>query len=88
MTVEMSLIGSGVRVLILVSIASHLILASEGNIAEQVQRRLDGDIYRYSSTNFVCRENLTYLVSENRCVNDQELFNGNVDTATIIILLL
>ena len=83
----MSLIGRGVRVLVLVSIASNLILASEGNIPVQVNRRLDGDIYWYSNNIFeVCQDNLTYLVSEDRCVNDEELFKGNADTAIIIIL--
>jgi hypothetical protein len=89
MAVEMSLIAIG-RVLVLVSIASNLILASEGNIPVQVNRRLSGDIYRYLHTwssfdHEVCQDNLTYLISEDRCVNDQELFNGNVDIATIIL---
>ena len=78
MVVEMSLIGRGVRVLMLVSIASNVMLASEENIPVQVNRRLDGDIYQY--LNFpheVCQDNLTYLVSEDRCVNDEEFFNGN-----------
>ena len=79
MAVEMSLIGRGVRVIILlVSIASNLMLASEMNIPVDVNRRFDGDIYQY--LNFphqVCQDNLTYIVSEDRCVNDEELFNGN-----------
>jgi hypothetical protein len=86
MTVEMSLIGRGVRVLVLVSIASNLILASEENIPVQVSRRLNHDIYWYSSGMFeVCQDNQTYLVSEDRCVNNQEFFNGNADTATIML---
>ena len=83
----MSLIGRGVRVLVLVSIASNLILASERNIPVQVNRRLDGDIHWYSNNFFeVYQDNLTYLVSEDRYVNDEELFKGNADTAIIIIL--
>ena len=91
MAVEMSLIDRGVRVLVLVSIASNVILASEENIPVQVNRRLDGDIYWYSLTSTifeVCQDNLTYLVSEDRCVNDQELFNGSADTASITLRLL
>ena len=78
MAVKISLVGRGVRVIILVSIASNMMLAREINIPVEVNRRLDGDIYRY--LNFpheVCQDNLTYLVSEDRCVNDEELFNGN-----------
>ena len=78
MAVEMSLIGRGVRVIILVSIASNLMLASETNIPVRVSRRLTGDIYQYFNfPHQVCQDNLTYLVSEDRCVNDEELFNGN-----------
>ena len=78
MAVEMSLIGRGVRVITLVSIASNLVLASETNVPVEVNRRSDGDIYRYlNSSHEVCHDNLTYLVSEDRCVNDEELYNGN-----------
>ena len=77
---EMCLISRGLVIMfLLVTIASCLI-ASERNIPVKVSRRLkpDGDIYWYlnaASDNINCHE--TYLVSEDRCVNDQELFNGN-----------
>ena len=77
MTMEMNLIAKGLRVLLLVTIASKFV-ASEENIPVLVSRRLSGDSYQYLNNDFpVCRDNLTYLVSEDRCVNDQELFNGN-----------
>ena len=85
MAVKISLISRRVRVIMLVSIASNLMLASEENIPVRVSRRLDGDIYWYSSNDFeVCRDNLlTYLVSEDRCMNDQELFSGIMQTQPV-----
>ena len=86
---EISLIGRGVRMIILVSIAINVILASEMSLPVRVSRRLSGDIYWYSSDDFEsCHDNPTYLISEDRCVNDQELFNGNADTTSITLRLI
>ena len=80
MTMEMDLTSRGLRVLVLVSIAC---LTSEEEIPVTVSRRLSGDSYQHfsSSSLSLCIDNLTYLVSEDRCVEDQELFviNGNHD---------
>ena len=80
MTVEMDLTSRGLRVLVLVTIAC---LASEEEIPVTVSRRLSGDGYQYFSSISLslCINKLTYLVSEDRCVEDQELFviNGNND---------
>ena len=50
---------------------------SESRIVERVNRRLTSDIYHYinSLTHMNCQEN-TYLISEDQCVKDQELFRG------------
>ena len=50
---------------------------SESRIVERVNRRLTIDIYHYinGSTNMNCQDN-TYLISEDQCVKDQELFRG------------
>ena len=44
-----------------------------------VIRRVTGDIYYVTSSNyFICHDDdVTFLVSERRCVRNQELFNGN-----------
>ena len=81
MTVKMGLTSRGLRVLVLVTIAC---LASKEEIPVTVSRRLSGDSYQYfnsSSLPPLCLDDLTYLVSEDRCVGDQELFviNGNHD---------
>ena len=78
MAVEMRLISRGLKVIMLVTIASKfIVVASEENIHVRVNRRLHGDIYYLSTTFHSCPTNLSYLVSEDRCVEDQELFSGN-----------
>lgn len=44
---------------------------------EVINRRNSGDTYQLLSTTEVCNEgnNLTYLVSEQQCVRNQELLN-------------
>ena len=76
MAVEISLIDRGLRVIVLVTIASNL-MASEENIPVEVTRRLSGDIYYLNTIVHSCQGNSSYLVSEDRCVENQELFNGN-----------
>ena len=55
---------------------------SEAEISELVRRRHSGDVYQIynSSTLFTCNEgnNLTYLVNEVQCINQQELLNGSL----------
>ena len=56
-----------------------------------IKRRLNGDIIYYdlnvTSTNFItCGDdnNLTFLVSERRCVKNQELLNGIIKITIVI----
>ena len=70
--------------IILVSALSSAVLSEEENLMVQsVIRRLSGDIYfitvsNSESTFDVCFDggNLTFLVSERRCVNNEEFFNS------------
>ena len=68
-------------VVILFCAFASLINIGDTNIPVTVNRRLNGDIYtNFNSTDSsACSDdnNLTFLVSERRCVNNQELFNGN-----------
>ena len=65
-------------------LASHIIV-SDGNVTTapvRVTRRLTGDIYYVSlSSYYICHDddNFTFLVSERRCVKNQELFNDSND---------
>ena len=57
-------------------------LIGDTNVPVTVNRRLNGDIYytNFNSTDpSACSDdnNLTFLVSERRCVKNQELFDGN-----------
>ena len=72
-------------ILILVSALSSVALSEEENsMVYSVSRRPSGDIYTItlpnSTVHFVCSNdgmgNLTFLVSERRCVNNEEFFNG------------
>ena len=54
---------------------------SEEGIPELITRRQTGDVYRYytnSEVLFLCGEgtNLTYLVHERQCVDEEQLLNG------------
>ena len=54
----------------------------EDEIPEWVQRRQSSDFYNFfnssESSHVTCgTERSTYLVNENQCVKDQELFDGN-----------
>ena len=56
------------------------LIASDVNVPISVTRRIGGDIYYVTSTtHFVCNNdnNITFLVSENRCIKSEELLNGN-----------
>lgn len=78
---EIVVIGRGLRPLLLIVTLLKLI-ASEAEIPETVNRRQNGDIYTHynSSSTFACRDdnNLTYFVSERKCVKNQQLINGNL----------
>ena len=54
------------------------LIASDVNVPVSVSRRIGGDIYYVTSTShFVCsNDNVTFLVSENRCIKNEELLNG------------
>ena len=66
--------------LILVSLLS--LAALKEQILQSVSRRLSGDSYTVSAHNssdhLICHDgnNLTFLISERRCVKNEELFNG------------
>ena len=56
---------------------------AESRIVERVSRRLTTDIYflinSTTSTGINCGDkNNTYLISEDRCVKDQDLYRGNL----------
>ena len=58
----------------------------ENSIIYSVSRRLSGDVYTTitlsnSTGHFVCSDygSLTFLVSERRCINNEEFFNGKLD---------
>ena len=57
-----------------------LLTAFKHETLRSVSRRLSGDSYGvYNSSELsVCHDggNLTFLVSERRCINNEELFNG------------
>ena len=71
-------------ILILVSALSSVALSEEENsMVYSVNRRLSGDVYNTitvsnSTGHSVCSDdgNLTFLVSERRCVNNEKFFNG------------
>ena len=52
---------------------------SDDSVPVAVTRRLNGDIAYVSSTShFSCDKlNLTFLISDRKCVENQELINGN-----------
>jgi hypothetical protein len=53
---------------------------TESGIVERVSRRQEGDIYFFinSSMHMSCgNENTSYLIGEDKCVKDQELFKGS-----------
>ena len=53
---------------------------TESGIVERVSRQQERDIYYFinsSTTGTTCGSENTYLISENQCVKDQELFTGN-----------
>jgi hypothetical protein len=53
---------------------------TESEIVERVSRRQSNDIYFFvnSTTGTNCGDKNTYLISEDQCVQDQELFKGNL----------
>ena len=86
--------------IILVSALISVALSKEENsIVYLVSRRLSGDIYNtitvsYSTGHMVCSNdgtgNLTFLVSEKRCIDNEELFNGEwikVNMLMVVTLL-
>ena len=79
MIMEMRLMDRGLRlrVFVLMAIASSL-MASKENILVEVNRRLSGDIYYLNAISHSCQDNGSYLVSEDRCVENQEFFNGKI----------
>ena len=48
------------------------------NLPERVSRRQTGDVYFFINSSGTCSDDnkTTYLISENQCVKDQELFKG------------
>ena len=73
----------GVCMLALVWLSS--IVSTTDGIVLSVSRQLTGDTYTLTHNNshiqIIClNSNLTFLVSERRCVESEELFNGNIIT--------
>ena len=65
-----------------VAIASYAAVSNtESGILQWIQRRQNNDLYHFiNGTSYtVCNNEsrTTYLISENQCVKDQGLFNGN-----------
>ena len=81
MIMEMSLIDRGLRlrVLVLMAIASSL-MANEENVPVEVNRRLSDDIYYLNTVYHSCQDSRSYLVSEDRCVENQEFFSSKAWT--------
>ena len=56
---------------------------TESGILQWIQRRHSSDFYHFTNsatTHSACgEEKNTYLISENQCVNDQELFSGKIN---------
>ena len=55
---------------------------TESEIIEWISRRQSYDVYNYINSTFLgfrCEyENRTYLIRENQCVEDQEVFKGKL----------
>ena len=52
-------------------------ILSEAEVTEWVQRRTYSDVYAFiNSSHQNCGDKNTYLVHEEQCVNDQELYTG------------
>ena len=52
---------------------------TESKIVERVNRRQNKDVYFFSNSSSKTCEKNTYLISEEQCVKDQELFRGNLN---------
>ena len=53
---------------------------TESRILQWIQSRHSSDIYHFTTTHSVCgEEKNTYLISENQCVKDEELFSGKIN---------
>jgi hypothetical protein len=64
----------------ILSLASLIDSDDKLNLPVNVTRRVGGDMYTYATSTifFTCHDdnNLTFLVSEKRCVKNEELLNG------------
>lgn len=86
-TVEMSFNDRGLimRLMLLLIITALLLVASEEKMpVSTVNRRLLGDTFQYFNSSNIPQpcsnsdpNSLTFLVNDGRCVNNQDLFNGN-----------
>ena len=66
------------KVCLLTSMQVVAMSDNESRIVERVSRKLDKDINFFSDgSNMNCGDKNTYLISEDQCVKDQELFEGN-----------
>ena len=61
-------------------LATHITTISDVDVPVRVNRRISGDIYYSNNNSLACNDddNITFLVSERRCVKNEELFNGNL----------
>ena len=54
-------------------------ILSEAEVTEWVQRRVNNDFYAFiNSSHHNCGDKNAYLVHEEQCVSDQELFTGKL----------
>ena len=67
-------------VVIVVSTLAHA--QSMGNVLVEVNRTLQADSYRHygENTSHVCAkgDTSTYMVADRECINNEELFSGNI----------
>ena len=69
------------RAFLFCELATHITTISDVDVPVRVGRRISGDIYYVTSSSYsICHDNdnVTFLVSERRCVKNQDLFNGNL----------
>ena len=81
--IGLDMTSSGLGSVLLMVVVTLKLIASEEGVPAIVHRRLSGDTYRYlNSGNLtdlsICHDdgNLTFIVSERRCVKNQELIKG------------
>ena len=71
-------LGLNLKLLYLLMVCLLPILC-EAEVTEWIQRCVNNDFYAFiNSSHHNCGDKNTYLVYEEQCVSDQELFNGKL----------